>query len=61
MTNIPPACCWCVALQVTPPPANATYSDLDLLGVANVPGAEPRMWAHLCAVYVVSAVALLVS
>jgi len=38
-----------------------TYSDLDYLGAANVPDKDDRFWAHLVAVYVVSAVALLVS
>jgi hypothetical protein len=39
---------------------NATYSDLDFVGASNVPPANPRFWAHVVAVYVVSAVALLV-
>lgn len=43
----------------SPPPVNATYSDLDFVGASNVPPANPRFWAHVVAVYVVSAVALL--
>jgi hypothetical protein len=40
---------------------NSTFSDLDYVGVANVAPGDMRLWAHLGSVYVVSAVALLVS
>lgn len=52
--------CILLSPQPQPPPPNATYSDLDMLGSANVPSGDPRFWAHLVCVYVVAAVALMV-